>query len=318
MQKFRPVPSFQQFDVVDMTEGQLTEDNAVLNPVLQPVTTSPLILFPPVTTEQLSAISLSSPDTTGALSLAAALQATMCPGASKDIVVVPATLKRKQDEESASSRRMNPRLRFGIICFAILFVSITTLLSLVPLAAAQNTIPIFSGVSKWVLAEQLNWQIQAHIDTSSGTAAQNSPATIQNTPAPPPIFLPKNQYVAIAEQDAVAAGISPDYFIRQINAESGFNPNAASPAGAVGIAQFEPGTAAGLGINPWDPAQALRAAANLMASYANHYGGNYAMALAAYNAGGGTVQYAVSACGANWMNCLPGETQHYIYVIMGV
>ncbi len=131
--------------------------------------------------------------------------------------------------------------------------------------------------------------------------------------------LPKSQYIAIAQQDAVNAGISPDYFVRQINQESGFNPNAYSPAGAEGIAQFEPGTAAGLGINPWNPVQALQASARLMANYNRNYGGNYAMALAAYNGGSGTVAYSVNACGtANWMNCLPYETRHYIYVIMGI
>ena len=131
--------------------------------------------------------------------------------------------------------------------------------------------------------------------------------------------LPKSAYVAIAQQDATNAGISPDYFTRQINQESGFNPNAVSPSGAVGIAQFLPSTARGLGIDPWDPSAALNAAAHLMASYANNYGGDYAKALAAYNGGSGTVQYAISACGAaNWMNCLPGETRNYIRVIMGI
>jgi soluble lytic murein transglycosylase-like protein len=132
------------------------------------------------------------------------------------------------------------------------------------------------------------------------------------------MILPKSKYIAIAQQDAINAGISPVYFVRQINQESGFNPYAVSPAGAEGIAQFEPGTAAGLGINPWDPIQALQGAAKLMASYNKKYDGNYAMALAAYNGGSGTVAYAVNTCGANWMNCLPNETRHYIYVIMGI
>jgi soluble lytic murein transglycosylase-like protein len=126
----------------------------------------------------------------------------------------------------------------------------------------------------------------------------------------------RSQYVAIAQQDAINAGISPVYFVRQINMESGFNPRAVSAAGAIGIAQFMPGTAAALGINPWKPIQSLRAAANLMASYTRRYGGNYAMALAAYNAGRGTVQYTVNTCGSNWFNCLPYETRHYISVIM--
>jgi len=124
--------------------------------------------------------------------------------------------------------------------------------------------------------------------------------------------------VGIAQQDAIAAGIPADYFVRQMNQESAFNPNAVSPAGAEGIAQFMPSTAAGLGINPWDPIQALRAAANLMGSYTRSYGGDYAMSLAAYNAGTGAVQHATYVCGSSWMNCLPSETRNYIYVIMGI
>jgi len=125
------------------------------------------------------------------------------------------------------------------------------------------------------------------------------------------------QFVALARVDALNVGIPPDYFVRQINEESGFNPTAVSWAGAVGIAQFEPGTAADMGINPWNPLQALQGAARLMAGYMNQYGGNYAMALAAYNGGTGTVQGAVTSCGANWRNCLPAETQTYINVILG-
>src|SRR5207302_10286331 len=50
------------------------------------------------------------------------------------------------------------------------------------------------------------------------------------------------QLVALARQDAQNVGLSPDVFVRQINQESGFNPSAISPAGAIGIAQFEPST----------------------------------------------------------------------------
>ena len=130
--------------------------------------------------------------------------------------------------------------------------------------------------------------------------------------------VPSSQYVALAEQDAANAGIDPQMFVRQINQESGFNPNAKSPAGAEGIAQFEPKTAAGLGVNPWDPVAALKAAANLMASYIQSYGGDEAMALAAYNGGTGTVTTALDRCGvASWQQCLPAETQNYIHVILG-
>lgn len=135
--------------------------------------------------------------------------------------------------------------------------------------------------------------------------------------------LPNSQYVAVAQADATAAGIPPDLFAKQINVESGFNPNALSPAGAEGIAQFEPGTAAGLGINPWDPVQALRAAARLMASYVRTYGGDYGKALAAYNFGAGDATKgtglagAIGRCGVQWFSCLPAETQNYINSILG-
>src|SRR5215467_14378047 len=69
-----------------------------------------------------------------------------------------------------------------------------------------------------------------------------------------------------ARQAANRAGIDPDIFLRQIQQESGFNPGARSPAGAIGIAQFMPDTARGLGIDPTDPYAALDAAARLDAS----------------------------------------------------
>lgn len=124
------------------------------------------------------------------------------------------------------------------------------------------------------------------------------------------------QYVALARQDARRAGIPTEIFVRQINEESGFNPFVVSPAGAIGIAQFMPATAAGLGINPRDPVAALWAAACLMARYDRIYF-DYAKALAAYNAGPGAVQFAVYAGGSNWRAYLPLETQRYIRIILG-
>ncbi len=123
-------------------------------------------------------------------------------------------------------------------------------------------------------------------------------------------------YHQLARQDASNEGISPDLFERQINQESGFNPNAVSPAGAEGIAQFMPSTAQGLGINPYDPVQSLSGAASYMARLYTRYQ-DYDKALAAYNAGSDSVNRAVSNCGGNWRACVPAETQNYIKVIMG-
>lgn len=115
-----------------------------------------------------------------------------------------------------------------------------------------------------------------------------TPATTPGAPAGPQPNAP-GDLIDQTRKAAVAAGIDPDIFSRQINQESGFNPNAGSPAGAQGIAQFMPDTARGLGIDPSDPGQALPAAANLMRSYLSKYGGDWGKALAAYNAGPGNV-----------------------------
>jgi soluble lytic murein transglycosylase-like protein len=126
-----------------------------------------------------------------------------------------------------------------------------------------------------------------------------------------------HSYHDLAYQDALEVGIDPTLFVRQIHQESGFNPQAVSPAGAIGIAQFMPATAAGLGVDPHDPAASLKAAAQLMSRYQKQYGG-YNKALAAYNAGPGALQSAVDRCGWSWRGCLPRETQGYISAVMGV
>src|SRR5438270_10766888 len=92
-------------------------------------------------------------------------------------------------------------------------------------------------------------------------------------------------YIAIARQDAINAGIPADLFVRQIDRESGFDPHALSPSGAEGIAQFMSKTAAKLGIDPWNPVEALKGAAQLMARYTKMLAGTYDKALAASNAG---------------------------------
>lgn len=268
----------------------------------------------PVHTDQLHPVKHTQPEL-DALSLLNALQSTITAPSTGGMVIIPGSKKRRKTgkAEASKQRRMNPRLRLGIVCGIILIVLGYTLLSLTPLAAGQGSFPGLSAVGNWIRQGATNLALAAHL-----MPATPQPTATQTTTSLPVMNLPKSQYIAIAQQDATAAGISPVYFVRQINQESGFNPYAVSPAGAEGIAQFEPGTAAGLGINPWDPVQALRGAAQLMAGYNRNYGGDYAKALAAYNGGTGTVQYAVNNCGASWLNCLPGETRHYIYVIMGI
>lgn len=121
-------------------------------------------------------------------------------------------------------------------------------------------------------------------------------------------------YRKLARQDAIDNGISADLFERQINEESAFSPAAISPAGAIGIAQIMPDTAAGWGIDARNPVASLSAAASAMARYYTTYQ-SYAKALACYNAGSATLNTAIARYGANWEVGLPQETQNYIRII---
>lgn len=83
--------------------------------------------------------------------------------------------------------------------------------------------------------------------------------------------------------------IQPLLLAAQLKAESNFNPNAVSPAGAQGIAQFMPGTARSVGLrDPLDPAQAIDAQGKLMSGLIRQFR-SIPKALAAYNAGPGAV-----------------------------
>ena len=123
-------------------------------------------------------------------------------------------------------------------------------------------------------------------------------------------FVPA-RYAPIIARAAQRWQVSAQLLAAQIYAESNFNPFARSPAGAQGIAQFMPGTAAAYGLrNPFDAAAAIDAQAHLMHDLLKQFG-SVPLALAAYNAGPG----AVSACG-----CVPpyAETQAYVAKITGL
>jgi soluble lytic murein transglycosylase-like protein len=86
-------------------------------------------------------------------------------------------------------------------------------------------------------------------------------------------------------------GLDPALLAGLVKQESGFNANALSPAGARGLTQLMPATAAGLGVaDATDPAQALEGGAKYLKAQLDRFGGDVAKALAAYNAGPGAVQ----------------------------
>ena len=90
-------------------------------------------------------------------------------------------------------------------------------------------------------------------------------------------------YESMARQIALEYGLDPDLFVNQITIESGWNPKAVSPKGAMGLGQLMPGTAKELGVSdPFDPEQNLRGAATYMKKMLDANDGNYRKALASY------------------------------------
>jgi cell wall-associated NlpC family hydrolase len=141
--------------------------------------------------------------------------------------------------------------------------------------------------------------------------ATPGPPNVQNLPNATPAEYSTAQIQQLARQAAVSQGLNPSIFLALIQQESGFNPKAESAAGAMGLGQLMPATAAGLGVtNITDPIQNLRGAATYLKQQLNTFGGNYQQALAAYNAGPGAVK--------KYGGIPPyAETQNYVKTIMG-
>ncbi|WP_411962100.1 lytic transglycosylase domain-containing protein [Mesorhizobium sp. CA4] len=121
-----------------------------------------------------------------------------------------------------------------------------------------------------------------------------------------------NRVCDLIETQAQQNGLPKDFFARLIWKESRFDPNAVSPVGAEGIAQFMPGTAKMRGLaNSFDIGQAIPASAKYLAEMKASYG-NLGLAAAAYNAGENRVSRWLASGGF-----LPMETESYVFDIMG-
>jgi soluble lytic murein transglycosylase-like protein len=116
---------------------------------------------------------------------------------------------------------------------------------------------------------------------------------------------------------AAQNGVPPSLALAVAQAESNLNPNAVSYAGAQGIFQLMPGTAAMLGVmNPYDPQQNINGGVRYLAQLLAQFGDPY-QAVAAYNWGPGNVSNAISEWGSNWFAYAPAETQAYVTKILG-
>jgi peptidoglycan DL-endopeptidase CwlO len=96
-------------------------------------------------------------------------------------------------------------------------------------------------------------------------------------------------YADLFTRAASRHGIDASLLAAVASKESNFDSRAVSPAGAQGLMQFMPATAAGLGVNPLDPASAIDGAARYLSGLTRQFGSTD-LALAAYNAGPGTVR----------------------------
>jgi cell wall-associated NlpC family hydrolase len=115
-------------------------------------------------------------------------------------------------------------------------------------------------------------------------------------------------YADLFSRAASRYGVDASVLAAVASQESGFDSQAVSPAGAQGLMQFMPGTAAGLGVNPLDPSSAIDGAARYLSQLTKQFGSTD-LALAAYNAGPGTV--------SRYGGIPPyPETQNYVRSVM--
>jgi hypothetical protein len=122
---------------------------------------------------------------------------------------------------------------------------------------------------------------------------------------------PGTPYGDLFQAAAAKYGVDAKLLVAVARQESGFNAKAVSPAGAQGLMQLMPGTAAGLGVkNSFDPAEAIDGATRLLKSLIAEFG-RTDLALAAYNAGPGAVHR---------YDGIPPypETQNYVRSIMAM
>ena len=119
----------------------------------------------------------------------------------------------------------------------------------------------------------------------------------------------KGPYVKMAKTVAQKHGVPVDLFLRLVQQESGWNANARSHKGALGLAQLMPGTARALRVNPHDPYENLEGGARYLKTQYQEFG-SWRLALAAYNAGPGAVK--------KYGGVPPfKETRNYVKVIWG-
>lgn len=138
----------------------------------------------------------------------------------------------------------------------------------------------------------------------------------QNVPLPPiakpVVHRSRDEVCDTLTKAAESNNLPVPFFISLLFQESRFEPGIVSSAGAQGVAQFMPETAASMGVkNPFDPLEAIPASARLLRNLVSQFG-NLGLAAAAYNAGPRRIQDWLGKKGK-----LPDETKGYVKTITG-
>jgi soluble lytic murein transglycosylase-like protein len=161
---------------------------------------------------------------------------------------------------------------------------------------------LFAALVAWTWPSQADAQIYAWRDANGTLVLSDrsidAPTAVYKVPGTPSYVTTRpaedvsddNLYEPLILEHATRQSLRPELVRAVIQVESGFNPRALSPKGAMGLMQLMPATARRLGVNnPWDPAQNIRGGTDYLRRLLDEYDGNEELALAAYNAGSGAV-----------------------------
>jgi cell wall-associated NlpC family hydrolase len=163
-------------------------------------------------------------------------------------------------------------------------------------AGPVDHIGIYAGNGTWVVAPHTGAKVRVEaVDLSKATSIRR---VTGDQPAAAPgawsasLPVAGKPYAAMVQRAAEATGLDPRLLSAVAWTESGFSPSATSAAGAQGLMQLMPQTAAGLGVDAQDPQQALLGGARYLKQQLDAFGGRADLALAAYNAGPTAVRKA--------------------------
>lgn len=175
--------------------------------------------------------------------------------------------------------------------------------------AAQDT---GSGGFDWQAPIDTGWQSVANFfGGGSASTVTGGGGAVDMSKFTAALAGPGAPYRAALSAAEAQNGIPGMYLTRMAYVESAFNPNARSGAGAVGLMQFLPATAAQYGADPANPYQSIAAAGRYLAALYAMFS-DWDLAVGAYNAGPGNMRKAISG---NYT--LRPETIRYVANVTG-